>query len=332
MVHARQHRFSRTNAGAIGLLMSLALLLSLVLTPLLSLAQADDSVIGQFSVKIVRVDVAPDLPDGYNYVGTWIIDINEDGTYSASRQDVGLLLTGSWTGSGNQITFTDEAGLVSCTNPTAVTIPGDDVSSGTYEWTRTGDDLQLVPVEDGCGGRLLLFSTHTLGPYVPCVVEPLDISEAETASDEIVPLASPEASVDEVLTPDDAAASTRGGSTSTDATAEATSEPLGDVDAITQDIDDLLGQMTSCWSTGDPELWLALLSNDFRDALIGNDDNFLTTIQSAMAVPIIWERAGAVELDSASSASAIVRTTVDTEQDFQRFMFVLEDGQWRWDG
>ncbi|MEZ4499372.1 MAG: hypothetical protein R2839_04720 [Thermomicrobiales bacterium] len=50
-----------------------------------------------------------------------------------------------------------------------------------------------------------------------------------------------------------------------------------------------------------------------------------------MAVPIIWERAGG-RVDSATTASAIVRTTVDQEQDYQRFLFVLEDGRWLWDG
>ncbi len=332
MVQARQHRLSSRNAGALGLLLSLAVLLGAAFAPFLALAQTDQSVTGQFGVTIVRVDVAPDLADGYNYVGTWIIDINEDGSYSASRRDVGLLVTGTWTSSGSQITFTDESGLVSCTNPTAVTIPGDDISSGTYEWTRNGDDLQLVPVDDGCAGRVLLFSTRTLGPYIPCIVEPIDLGDEVTDSDEIVPVASPEALVDELLTPDDPVSSTRGGSTGTQPTAESTSEPAGDVAAITQEIDDLLAQMTSCWSNGDPEVWLALLSTEFRDALMGNDPNFLITIQSAMAVPIIWERAGEVELDSAIAASAIVRTTVDTEQDFQRFLFVLEDGEWRWDG
>lgn len=90
--------------------------------------------------------------------------------------------------------------------------------------------------------------------------------------------------------------------------------------------------MTACWSTGDPELWLSLLTSDFRDALIGSDPDFLTTIQAAMTVPIVWERAGDVDLESATTASAIVRTTVDQEQDFQRFLFAIEDDEWRWDG
>ena len=150
----------------------------------------------------------------------------------------------------------------------------------------------------------------------------------------MVPVASPEASVEELLTPDDPVSGTRGGADGTEepATEEASPESQLDPVQVASEIDDLLAQMTSCWSTGDPELWMSLLSAEFRDTLMASEPDFLITIQSAMAVPIIWERAGDVEIESSENAAAIVRTTVDQEQDFQRFLFVLEDGEWKWDG
>ncbi|MGD9712681.1 MAG: hypothetical protein AB7V46_11505 [Thermomicrobiales bacterium] len=332
MQQARRHRHPLRNASALTFILTLVLFASATLSPRLLLAQPEESITGEYAVTLVRVDVPTDLPDGYNYVGKWIIQINEDGTYSATRQDVGLLVSGMWEATGNQVTFTDDTGLVSCTNATAVTIPGDDISSGTYEWTLTGDELQLIPVDEGCGGRLLLLATRLLGPYVPCLATPLDEADGLDGDAVTVPVASPEAAVDEILTPDDPSnTGTRGGSGSQN-TEQQGQAPQVDDDVVTSEIDALLDQMTACWSTGDPELWLPLLSDGFRESLIGNDPDFLITIQSAMALPIIWERAGDVEIESATSAFAIVRTTIDQEQDFQRFGFVVEDGEWRWDG
>ena len=39
-----------------------------------------------------------------------------------------------------------------------------------------------------------------------------------------------------------------------------------------------------------------------------------------MAAPILWERAGDVEIESETQASAIVRTTGRPRKDFQRFL------------
>ncbi len=333
MHQARSSRQPSRSARFTAILAALVLLATGTLGLQFALAQDDDSIVGEYGLAIVRADIPTDLPDGYNYVGKWIINFNQDGSYTARRQDVGLLVSGTWEGSGDTVTITDESGLVSCTNPTAVTIAGDDVTSGTYTWSRNGDELQLIPQEDGCGGRVLLLSTHILGPYVPCTVDPLDLSDEGTSdSDGVVPIGSPEAAVDELLTPNDPVSGTRGGTTTQPPASQVPEAATPDAAVVTEEIDNLLGQMTSCWSTGNPDLWMALLSADFRQALIGSDPDFLTTIQAAMAVPIVWERAGDVEIDSPTTASAIVRTTVDQEQDFQRFLFVLEDGRWLWDG
>ena len=335
MQQARQSRNTRKSVGFVGLFAFVITLIGVSIAPGSAHSpKLTDSIVGEYGVTLVRADVPTDLPDGYNYVGDWIIRFNEDGTYTATRQDVGLLVSGTWEVSDSSVTITDDAGLISCSNPTAVTIPGDDVTSGTYDWSRTGDELQLVPVDEGCGGRLLLLSTRTLGPYVPCTAQPIEIAVPEDDEESVVPVASPEASVDELLTPDDPVSGTRGGADSTEEPATAEASPQAEIDTaqVAAEIDALLAQMTACWSTGDPELWLSLLSSEFRDTLIASEPDFLITIQSAMSVPIIWERAGDVEVESATNAAAIVRSTVDQEQDFQRFLFVFEDGEWKWDG
>ena len=101
---------------------------------------------------------------------------------------------------------------------------------------------------------------------------------------------------------------------------------------VEEEIDELLLQMTACWATGEPERWLPLLSDGFRDSLISTSDDFYETLQAAMASPIVWERAGDLDIDSDSEVSALVRSTVGQEDDFQRFSFVLEDDEWRWNG
>jgi hypothetical protein len=298
-------------------------------------AQSDSTIVGEYSVAIGREDIPTDLADGFSFAGRWIISFGPDGAYSAERQDVGVVVTGSYEVSGNEVTITDEQGLVSCSNETAATIHGEDISSGTYEWALIGTNLTLVPVDDGCRGRVVLLSSRSLAIFVPCTTEPLDAGDLGTPAGTPVAVEEPEAVVEEVpvggttvpgdnplevLTPDESV-DTEGG------------EPVsGDAAAIGAEVDELLRQMTACWLTGDPDQWLPLLSEEFRSSLIGSSPDFESTIAAAMTTPILWERAGDVEIESETQVSAIVRTTVAQEQDFQRFLFTLEDDEWRWDG
>lgn len=297
-------------------------------------AQTESSIVGDYSVAIGREDIPSDLADGFNFAGRWIISFTADGAYSAERQDVGVVVTGAYEVNGNEVTITDNEGLVSCANPSAVTIAGDDISSGTYEWAMIGTNLTLVPLDDGCGGRVVLLSSRSLSIFVPCTTEllaapagatpvgtPVAVEEPEDVAQD-VPLEGTTIPDDplSILTPDDPVDT--GGE-----------EPVpGDSAAIGAEIDELLRQMTACWLTGDPGQWLPLLSEEFRSSLVGNSPDFESTIAAAMTTPILWERAGDVELESETQVSAIVRTTVALEQDFQRFLFTLEDGEWRWDG
>jgi hypothetical protein len=113
--------------------------------------------------------------------------------------------------------------------------------------------------------------------------------------------------------------------------AEAASpEPLNV--SFESEIDDLLGQLTACWASREPERWLPLLSDEFRDALIASDPNFLETLSISMSSPVVWERAGEITIIAPNQISAPVKSTTGTQEDFQTFIFVFEDGQWKWNG
>lgn len=316
----RKSSLTRRSPGASGAIALLALLLvGDSLLPAQSLAQTSDSLSGSFAVALSRDDIPTDLAGGYGFVGRWIISFNDDGSYVSERQDVGIVVTGTFTTSGSQVTITDESGLVSCSNASATTISPGDISTGTYEFAQIGQNLTLTPVDDSCRGRVVLLSSRALTVYVPCTTVALEQSDVVTDG-------TPEA-VEETGESDDPLSSilTQDDPNSEEATAQ-------DDGSITEQIDTLLRQMSACWSTGDPSLWLPLLSTEFRASLIGNSPDFESTISAAMSTPIVWERAGELDVESSTRVTAIVRATVGLEQDFQRFIFVFEDGEWRWDG
>jgi len=325
-----QHSVDINGRARLAFLMLAATLIATLAIGSVVAAQTDSSIVGDYSVAIGREDIPTDLPDGMSFAGRWIVSFNADGTYVGERQDVGVLVSGTYDVSGNEVTITDDGGLVSCANPVAATVPGDDISSGTYEWAKIDNNLTLVPLEDGCGGRVVLLSSRSLSIFVPCTTERLNTSDMATPVGSPVAIEVPddepvvvESDPDDplaILTPDDPV------DTETGETVP------GDAAAIGAEIDGLLGQMTACWLTGDPGQWLPLLSKEFRSSLVGNSPDFASTIGAAMTVPILWERAGDVEIESTTQVSAIVRSTVALEQDFQRFLFVIEDDEWRWDG
>lgn len=286
----------------------LAVLLVLT-TPQLLAAQEPRQLEGDFAVTISRLDVPRDLANGPTLIGRWRITFNTDGTYALERHDVGTLVTGTFTVDGNQVTITDESGLLACAAG-----PGGfgDVSSGTYRWEFARDRLTLTPVEDSCLGRRILLATRELTVFVACLTEPLTPGVP-------LPRPTPEAGDEsplDILRPGTTPAA----------------EPPSSEQEIAQAIDDLLAQMTACWATGDPARFLPLLSAEFRASLLASGDNFTQSLAAAMAAPITWERAGDIDIIDATHVSAIVRTSLGVEEDFVRFNFVFEDGAWRWDG
>jgi hypothetical protein len=323
-------RFRRPGWLALTALLAIAMMYSLFSAGQTTAQdESNGDLTGEYTVSLSRTDVPTDIAGAFSYVGRWRIALNEDGTYEAERLDAGVVVQGTYTLSDDQITFTDESGLLSCSNPSAVPIEGDDLASGTYEWTKVGSEVTFTPVEDNCPGRVIFLSTFAFATYVACNTVPLavEVPASPEASPVAVATSVPEPSATAesplaVLTPEQPAESpTPGGG------AESV-----DVSQIEPQIDELLSQMTACWATGDPDRWLPLLSNEFRTALESSDPEFRTTLAASMAAPIVWERAGDIDVESATQVSAIVRSTVGTEEDFQRFVFILEDGEWKWNG
>ncbi len=120
----------------------------------------DDTPVGEWAVALGRTDVPVDVASSFSYVGRWRLGIAADGTYEAERMDVGsVVVSGTWSTDGDQITFTDEDGILSCSNAAAAPIIDSDLTSGTYTWIRSGKTLTLTRVDDACPGRSFLLST-----------------------------------------------------------------------------------------------------------------------------------------------------------------------------
>lgn len=283
----------------------------------------DESPVGQWSVALARTDIPVDIASSMSYVGRWRLGIEADGTYEAERTDVGVVIEGTWTAEGDQITFTDESGLLSCGNAAAAPIIDGDLTAGTYTWARSGKTLTFTQVDDACPGRIILLTTFSFNTFVACSTVPMTTAQL---------LGTPEASpvAAETIEPLPASPIAASSQDAAETVPAASPEPLSAT--FEREIDDLLDQLTACWASREPERWLPLLSNEFRDALIASDPNFLETLSISMSSPIVWERAGEITIVAPNQITAPVKSTVGTEQDFQTFVFVFEDGQWKWNG
>lgn len=267
--------------------------------------QQASAIQGDYTVTIVKDDVPTGVAAGPTAIGQWRISFKPNGTYELARLDVGTVVTGTYKVSGNKVTITDASGILSCANPQAGN--GVQAATGTYTWSVKSDKLTLTASQDGCAIRKIILATRTLGVYVPCVTTPL-AALAGTSASTPVP-ATPSASFF-AKAPTPAAATAADG------------------------IDNLLKQVTACWSTGDPARLLPLFSNDLLTAIVkqtGTVQDVAGVIQPLMTLPFTWERAGDVQRTGANSASAVVRITLQDHEDFQRFNFVLENGVWKVD-
>jgi hypothetical protein len=98
------------------------------------------------------------------------------------------------------------------------------------------------------------------------------------------------------------------------------------------EIDDLLRRMSSCWATREPEQFLPLVSESFRAEIAPNGEEGDRRFSLRMGAPIVWDRAGEVEVIADGRVEATVRQTSGDEVDLVTYAFVFEDGAWRWDG
>jgi len=306
-------------------LIAFALVAGLVI-PVVAIAQntstQSPSIVGTYTVVITVTDVPLDVANGPALYGRWKIQFNADGSYGTERADVnGNMVTGTYEVEGDQLTVNDQDGLLSCANPSIVGSEID-AATGVYTWSVNDQRLSLIPVEDNCAGRRILFSTRQMTGYEPCATQPLQLSANGSPEAEASPAAaSPEA--------DSSLASLLGA---------ASPEPSGSPQAegtVPQAIDYLLSQMTSCWATGQPELFLPLMTSSYRAQFLQQDSSTdpIAALEALMAsTPFVWERAGEVDIIDATHATALVRQAVNTQEDFVRYAFEFEDGAWRWNG
>ncbi|MDP9470989.1 MAG: hypothetical protein M3Q71_10035 [Chloroflexota bacterium] len=306
---------------------AVTLLLSLVIaldSPLRAAGQGGrdgDEIAGDYSVVITREDVPADLAGGPSLIGKWRISFGEAGDYTIRRQDVGDLVTGTYEVDGDQVTITDEGGILSCAGVASAT---GTAAISTYTWDRVGAGLALTPVEEGCAARRLLLATRDLSAFVACLTAGDDgadtgVATPASAADGDDPLDALAEEIRQVATPVDEGA--------------AQGEP--DPDNPEAAIDELLSQLTACWASGDPANVLPLFSSGLRSDLVqslgpeSTEDDLIDTLTPFLAVPVTWERAGDLDLEDDDRASAVVAVRIDVEEEFQTLEFVYEDGAWR---
>jgi hypothetical protein len=289
----------------------------------LSIAKAQDSssdLVGSYAVSIVLDDVPRTVKFGPMVIGQWQIAFKSDGTYTMTRADVGEMVTGTYKVNGNEVTVTDESGLLSCADASAANNPSGDVSSGTYEWKIEGEHLTMTAKDDGCDTRKLIFGTRELDHFVAC----------QTPGGSEAALASPEASP--VATPQDTGGSNLG---QLAVQTEGATPQAANTKEVEQGIDDLLDQLTACWATGDPARFLPLLTDEYAQSLLTagqSQDDLLRDLATAMGSPVTYQRAGDVTIIDDTHATAIVRTSNGEQEQFIRFKFALVNGEWKLDG
>ncbi len=296
-------------SSAVGRLAGLACMVGLALTfawPALVAGQDEQedpaAPRGVYSVTISEDDLPPGLAGGPALVGQWTLTLNDDGTYTVARQDVGVIATGSFEVNGATLTFADWTGVLGCGGV-------EEPAEASYAWEAEGDELRLTPIQEPCADRRILLSTRSFGGFEACATAPLAVLAAPPGPP--VPAGTPV-----------------GPPVATPSLADEEGVPAGaDTQAA---IDGLLRQATGCWATGDPARFLALHSQRVLDEIAGMGAlaQVASDLRMFMQTPVSFERIGNVELTDPTRASAYVEITFGGEPIPQRFDFALQDGVW----
>lgn len=296
-------RVSRTAAGRLAALVVILATLVWSVGPRASAAGDPKSPVGVFDITVTKDDVPTSLAGGPDLIGQWHIEFGDDGTYTFDREDVGVVVSGNYTTEGATISLTDEGGVLACggADPESV--------EATYAFKVEGDTLTLTPIQEKCDLRRVLLSTRELGGSATCDTAP----SADGA----------DATPDAVGTPD---------ADDAEGTPQAIDKDQSGDDqaAIEQEIDDLLQQATGCWSTGDPDQFLPLHSQDVLDEIEsqGPLDEFKAQLADVMTTPLTFERVGDIKFSDDTHATAYVVVKLGEDELPLRFKFVFEDGRW----
>lgn len=327
---------------------ALALLMGLVAAPFQSVSQAaTNDLAGEWATSVFGPQVPPELGNGANLIGRWKITLNQDMTYTMAREDIGVLVSGTYKLDGNHVSFTDTGGVQSCANPQAGTVNAQNAATGVYAWKRSGDALTLKRSSDQCGVRSLLLTAQPLVPYVACTTASYPLGNAVNIINQtpaptlppVTPVASPAASP--VASPGASPVASPVLSELPKAASQTSTQPAGANQTIgkplntTQAVDNLLSQLSACWATGDPARVLPLFSASFLNDLISlgppgtTIDDVGNVFQELMNTPTSWKRATKVTMNGPLKASTVAAMTVSGKVTYQKMDFVLEAGQWK---
>ena len=267
-------------------------------------AQSDAALPGDWSISVTTGDAKDDVPNSDMLVGVWHLAFAADGVYTAERNDLGVLISGTWDLADDVLTIVDEAGLLSCSEAGNTGDESLDVATGAYRLVEDDDATRLEVIDDGCGLRVVLMTAGALTPFVPCPVVSTGLDALTGAGTTIYTPA-----IDAVAGP------------------------------VEEQIDRFLGELTACWATGDPDRFLPLLTNEYQPQFLsaGTDESEdasrqARALSTAMGIEFTFTRAGDVREVREGEATCIVRTVIGGQEALQRFRFLLVDGAWFWDG
>ena len=112
-------------------------------------------------------DIKPeDIPTGFGNTtiapddiallsGQWQLNFLPDGSFTVTRNGELMIEEGHYEVNGNKLTVGKEKGLAACVGEARI-------ESGIYEWSRDGDQVRFLVVDDKCGGRTVIFAAKPL--------------------------------------------------------------------------------------------------------------------------------------------------------------------------
>lgn len=115
---------------------------------------------GSYEVNIPEEEI----PTGFGFTnltpddiallsGNWQIDFLPDGIFTVSKDGEIMIEEGHYAVDNDLVTVGEETGPASCVGP-----PARVEEQATYRWVRQESRLLLLPVDEKCGGRLVVFS------------------------------------------------------------------------------------------------------------------------------------------------------------------------------
>ena len=121
-----------------------------------ALASSTDLPPGIYATTISESDVPAEFPTEVValLVGYWEIEFTELGSYIVNK-DGSPVATGRYNSNPGRINMKDLDGVLACTDA-----PG--ITSATYRWSLSGDELFLTTVIDRCAGRNAVLTAHPL--------------------------------------------------------------------------------------------------------------------------------------------------------------------------